>query len=260
MQSIEAFIGINWLMNVTALAISARSAGHIGWKRLLLASLLGTAYAAVGYGFLPLINGPVGQSVCLAVISLILFGGRRRGRVRRFVRLLAGTVFASGVMQLLARWTPLHGYALFFAGWTIVLLIERLLGGTECGDGQVRLRIGTRMGTTEVDALIDTGNRLREPLSGLPVVVVESRKLTGLLDPSCLGAPGRRLPPGFRLVRYSALGGQGEMLCFRPESVCIVGDKADLDAPDVWVAVYPNRLPSPVDAIAPSTFERMHAP
>ena len=120
--------------------------------------------------------------------------------------------------------------------------------------GTARLRIATRMGYAEVEALIDTGNRLHEPLSGLPVLIIGKRSLKGLLDDSCLERTGGRLAPGFRIVRYGALGGSGEMDCFRPESVCIWRNGEWKETGDLWIAIYPGEIPSGVEALAPPVF------
>ena len=114
----------------------------------------------------------------------------------------------------------------------------------------IRLRIATRMGAAEVTALVDTGNRLREPISGLPVVIVSGECLGGILDPVCLDEDAL-LPPGFRLVCYRALNGGGSMRCFRPESLSWRKGNRWVEAPELWVAVYSGRIPGAPDALAP---------
>ena len=70
------------------------------------------------------------------------------------------------------------------AGWLIVAACVFLDDDGRRAEGRMRgtvfLRITTRMGSAEVEALIDTGNRLREPLSGLPVIIVGKRNLRGV--------------------------------------------------------------------------------
>lgn len=259
MLSIEAFIGVNLLMNLVVFGLAARSLGHVRWKRLLAAALTGTGYALLAYGAASGLLSSVGQVLCLPVIAWILAGGRRRMMLRSLVCVAAGMLFAGGVMQLLSQRLSSGGPAMVLGGCAATAAAALAAGGVRrraLEEQRIRLRIGTRMGKTEVDALVDTGNRLREPLSGLPVVIVGRRSLAGLLDPSCLGTLPDRLPPGFRVVRYGVLGGQGEMLCFRPESVCIRAGDAWLPAPDIWVAVYPDEMPSAVEALAPPVFGR----
>ncbi len=84
-------------------------------------------------------------------------------------------------------------------------------------EGYVRLRIADARGRRELAALVDTGNLLAEPLSGLPVIVVA-------------GAPfmdGRPVP-------YTSMGGSGMLYAKRPERVqVLLKDWVDIDA---WVA------------------------
>lgn len=259
MLSIEAFVITDFLMNLLVLGVGARSLGHVCWKRVTAAAVVGTAYAAAAYLWLPGMRSFVFQTLCLLLMALILFARRRKGRIwlRGFLCIAGSCVFAGGVMTLLARRMNAGSPLMTAAGWLIVIVCAFAADGfrdDRHAENTVLLKISTRMGAVELDALIDTGNRLHEPLSGLPVVVVGRRWLKGLLDDSCLEQTGGRLRPGFRIVRYGALGGSGEMCCFRPESVCIWSERGWKDAPDVWVAIYPGDIPSGVEALAPPVF------
>ena len=92
-------------------------------------------------------------------------------------------------------------------------------------------------------ALIDTGNRLREPLSGLPVLIAEARVLRDILPPG-----------GYRTLSFGGLGGVGRMACFRPDAVWIGRGAARRRGPDIWVAVSPAPLPGLCQALAPPEF------
>ena len=75
---------------------------------------------------------------------------------------------------------------------------------------EVRLMMRSDYGVARLNALIDTGNRLREPVSGLPVLIVEYRSVKRLLPPGfSLESALRNLPSGFRVARYGALGAAG---------------------------------------------------
>ncbi len=64
-------------------------------------------------------------------------------------------------------------------------------------------------------AKADTGCALREPFSGLPVMVCQAVALKQLLPPEQEAA----LLPGYRLIPFESLGGNGLLPGFRPESV-----------------------------------------
>ena len=258
-MSIETFVVTNFLMNFLLLAIAARCAGHVCWRRTAAGATLGAIYAALCYtegG--KWLGHPLLQALMLLVMALIAFGKRRRRTGRGYLFLLCGVAFAGGVMTLLSRWLRPGGILLTAAGWIGVVSAAVLTDGagrTVGNVGSVRLRVDTKQGGVEFDALVDTGNRLREPLSGLPVLIVGRRSLGNAVDAENLNQVGSRMPPGFRMVRYGALGGGGEMLCFKPESVCVWKEGAWREAPDLWVAIYPGDMPSGLEALAPPVFE-----
>lgn len=72
--------------------------------------------------------------------------------------------------------------------------------------------------TVTLTALVDTGNLLRDPLTGLPVIVV-SRRAARKLTP--LPAPGQLLP-GMRLISVRTAAGSALMAIFRPQRVRVL--------------------------------------
>ena len=74
-------------------------------------------------------------------------------------------------------------------------------------------------------ALRDTGNSLRDPITGKPVLIVGAdiaEKLTGL-SPAALRDPVRTMGslPGLRLIPYRTVGNTGFLLALRIPSVKI---------------------------------------
>jgi len=103
------------------------------------------------------------------------------------------------------------------------------------------LRVGSR--SASFPALVDTGNRLREPLSGLPVLIAEAPLVRDILPKT-----------GYRTLGFGALGGEGRMACFRPDALWIVSGRKRRRGPDIWVAVSPTPLPGLCQALAPPEF------
>ncbi len=259
MLSIEAFTATNLLMNIAVLSVSARCTGHIRWRRVLLTAAIGTFYAVAAYLWWEIgwLRSAAAQIVCLIIMAMTLFGHRlRSGRWRALICLMGSVILAGGVMTLLSRW--LAGPLLLLVGWicigAAVLAGDFLREEQQIMQCRVCVRISTRMGSVVLNALVDTGNRLTEPLSGLPVLIVGVAALRRIIDSSCLYPSEKRLPPGFRIVHYGVLGGEGEMRCFRPTSVCIKKGKSWIEAPDVWIAIYPGELPDEINALAPPVF------
>lgn len=93
--------------------------------------------------------------------------------------------------------------------------------------------------SVRVYAKADTGNALREPFSGLPVIVCQRDALESLAPPGVLSYPGSDSPaPGLRLVPFASLGGEGLLPAFRPDRVLA----GDLPAADCYVALCPRSL------------------
>ena len=107
----------------------------------------------------------------------------------------------------------------------------------------IELCVAAGGNTTRFQALIDTGNRLREPISGLPVLIAEEHLLSKILPET-----------GYRAVAFGALGGGGMLKCFHPDGIWAVTRHGLSATPDVWIAVSPGRLPGTTQALAPGEF------
>jgi hypothetical protein len=75
-------------------------------------------------------------------------------------------------------------------------------------------------------ALIDSGNLLRDPVTGLPVIVISRRAAMRLVQ---LPGEGKVVYP-FRLITVRTVNGTGLMTVFHPDSVCLL-------TPAGWVRV-----------------------
>jgi stage II sporulation protein GA (sporulation sigma-E factor processing peptidase) len=97
--------------------------------------------------------------------------------------------------------------------------------------GLFRLRIVLPGGSLELPAFVDTGNGLRDPLSGKPVAVVEARALRAVLPPDFRCGPDpleavERLPGDWparcRLIPYRTVGRPlGMLLALQPSGAAI---------------------------------------
>lgn len=248
--SVEGYFAVNALMSAAVFTLASRQAGRVRRGAVAMASVLsGAGAAAVQAGALPARFAPALMLLC----ALLALGRRSPGAwLRGLAACALWTCAFAGAALLMRGEAPLHSMGRVPLYALPVLLAGLCLtrGGRARLPERVRLRIATRMGEAEVTALVDTGNVLREPISGLPVVIVARERLNGILDPVCLDED-ELLPPGFRLVRYEALGGGGLMRCFRPLSLKRLEKKRWIDAPEMWVAVYPGKMPGMPDALAP---------
>lgn len=95
---------------------------------------------------------------------------------------------------------------------------------TRCARVEITLS-GMRL---TLPAMVDTGNLLTDPVTGLPVIVCSRQAL----HPAVCLPPGGgepfpdfHLPPGFRLLPVRTCAGRGLMVCVRPQALYLEGPK-----------------------------------
>ena len=195
---------VDYLLLLSAAQLSGRTLSRL---RLLLCAAGGGLYAVAtflpGCGFL---RGPLCQLAAGGAMALCAFRGRRRpaqlllllsGGLAGFVLTLG--LWAGSPTALLHRiyrgemnWPLLLGAALCF-----YLLLRLLLGqGARHGGGErLKVTISVCGRKQTVTALHDTGNTLRDPVSGRPALVLERE-----------AAEASPLPPEEKMARLHRLG------------------------------------------------------
>ena len=184
-------------------------------KRAAYASALGGIYAGAcllpGFRFL---GNLLWRVVSLILMAVIAFGWDR------------SAVKRSGVFLLLSM--ALGGIAVSFgkgdfltlalAAGLVWLLCRVAFGGTVGGREYIPLEITYGENSVRLIALQDSGNTLRDPVTGEQVLIISgdaAQKLTGLTQEqirSPLETLTRRTLPGLRLIPYRAVGSGGSML------------------------------------------------
>ena len=242
---VDSVFILNGVMDYLLLLVTARLAGiPLRRRRYLLAALAGAAYAVAvflpGMGFL---SAPPVKTAAGVLMALIAYGGETR--LARLTLLffalscaLAGSVLALGLLAggsvpvtrgvfytdvdarvLLAAATAAYG---------LVRVVFRAAARSGVEGRLVPVRIAIDGKTAELTALWDSGNTLRDPVDGQPVLVVAPGSLRGILPgaaarlctPEALGAPAELLAPlaqaapelAPRLAPYRAVGVRGGLL------------------------------------------------
>ena len=254
--SVEAYWLVNFAMDLLATAIIARSLGRVRWKRVALAAAVGASWAALAQlGALRFLSSlPALAALSLLMAAVAIPPDSLRSALVSGAALLGGGVFLGGVQLAALRLFRGAGTAAFFAGALLgagALLAATALRKKRLVTWEVQVFLSAGGGEARFRALVDTGNRLREPFSGLPVLICERGVLADVLPAGYDALPPGGAPPGFRQVGYGALGGGGRMNCFRPELCLVDYGNGYLKSPDLWVAVYPGKMPGGVRALAP---------
>ena len=211
---LDLLIILNFLVDFLLLVGTNRLAGYPnGIKKCLLAGILGAAYAglAVMPGFYFLGNG-LWRIVFLLMMGGIAFGWNRSGIQRGAIFLLLSMALggvASG-LNTKSFWT------LVGAGLVIYLLCRMGFRGGQKEYVPVELCWNDQH--MSLVALKDTGNNLRDPVSGEQVLVAGAdvgEKLLGLTADQ-LSHPVETMAsgvlPGMRLIPYHTVGTTGGLL------------------------------------------------
>lgn len=144
-----------------------------------------------------------------------------------------GYAYRNGMVYLNLR--PLALIGSVAAAYLFVRLFERIFHwGRGMGE---RYPMTARRGDRSVafTALADTGNRLTEPFSGAPMVVLSAEKGRQLLSDAEFswldsGMAQGEPPPGLRVAPYRTVDGSGMLAAFRPQSL-------QIRVEDRWLAV-----------------------
>jgi len=240
-MTIEGFLAINLAADFALLASVSRAMGLFSWRRVLAADAACAALAVLATSLPSMRLFVAAASPALAALIIT-----RRAAPKLWalftLALLGHALLCGGVAGLLPLTPALAAPVCLGAGALLTLVVS---AGQPPGsrDWQVALCLCVGDRSARFPALIDTGNRLREPLSGLPVLIAEASLLRDILPET-----------GYRTLGFGGLGGQGRMACFRPDALWIGVGRRRRRGPDVWVAVSPEPLPGLCQALAPPEF------
>lgn len=216
---------LNFLVDFLLLLGTNRLAGFsMGAKRCSLAAMLGALYS--GVCMLPrfyFLGNPLWRMVSLALMASIAFGWNESSLRRSVVFILLSMALGGVALHLESG----RFGRLVLSALGVWILCRVGFGGT-MGQEYIQISICEGGQTVCLLALKDTGNTLRDPITGDAVIVIgadAAAKLTGL-QLSELAAPMETMVnhPGFRLIPYHAVGQpQGMLLAKRYKDVQ-VGD------------------------------------
>ncbi len=199
------------------LSLTALLPGLAPWLSLALGLL--TALAVSAAAFAPLPPAAFFKAVlCFWAFSLLLAGFflfLLRFFAPRNIAVLGNVVYFD--------LSPLLLFLFTCGAYLVISLFQRLLP-SHAQDLRCRwLTVENRGQRVRLYAKADTGNSLREPFSGLPVLVCQAESLKEAAPPGLLefsDGTGASFPvPGIRLIPFESVGGAGVLPAFRPEKV-----------------------------------------
>lgn len=222
-----------------------------GQKRILLAGVLGGVYGVVcllpGWGFL---GNLLWRMVASLLLCAVAFGPGRFLLRQTAVLWLLTAAFGGIVMMLTevfsAPGAMLGGHVYYPIGMqTLILTAGGTYGLLSWGLGRfshqggdlAKVKVSISGKNLSFSALRDTGNTLRDPISGTPVMVADLGLLREVLpeiksrDPETLMTEIREKYPRLRprLIPYKAVGvPHGMLLGLKPQEVRINGKNESL--------------------------------
>lgn len=222
---LELVIGLNFLINLLLLAGASRIAGFpVIWRRAILAAALGAAYAGgcMLPGFRFLSNG-FWRCVSLGLIGVVGYGVSKSALRRSMLFALLSLAMGGA-----ALWVDAGGIRGLLAAVAVLLLCGFGFRGAPGSKEYVPVVLNWCGRREELTALRDTGNMLRDPVTGQSVLIVDATaawRLLGLTrqqlqKPVETVAAGQF--PGLRLIPYRTVGqNNGLLAALRMENVRI---------------------------------------
>ena len=232
--------------------------------RYVLAALFGTLFAlaallteADAFFSLP------GKLLGGGGMCLIAYGGQR-GFSRLCAAFFTLSAALGGLVWALAQdsgGAPRLDFALLAVSFVLFYLLFSLLlraAAGEHGREKLEVELGFLGRSARFRALRDTGNTLRDPVSGARVMIVSPEALRGVFgefsvllaidEPIDLLAAAQGVPAlrrRLRLIPYAAVGAKGFLAAFRPDLLRVEGKETR----GVLVALSPSASGDGFDAI-----------
>lgn len=279
---IAAGVAIDFAMTYVMLWASAEITGRRKMAyRLLLGAITAVAFLVVilllvGYG---IIGFRSIVSILVAVLSVlasvvVAFGPLKLSELVRLSALaLFFSWFAGGVTIAVNLYT---GGWMGGGGWdmvtSLIVAVGSVLLVAELGWGIVHRRMRDSLyfvpirillcdQKLETNALIDTGNQLRDPLTGAPVVIVELELIKRAIPGEVLEAIESKSDSPYellailssfpewarriRLIPFSSLGtDKGILIGIRPDALEILEGEIGFSITNVVLGVHPRHLSS----------------
>lgn len=238
---VDVLFGLNTAINYLLLRGSAAMGGCPAKRlRLLLAACLGGLYAAAAViPGLEWLSGTGFQLLCATGMVSAAFGLRKSTLKQTLFFLALSFAFGGAVLLVVQAAEPdvvlLSGTAYYAVSTPALLLLAGLLYGlaavvlsglgTHTGGEIVAMTLHLNGHSLPIRALRDTGNTLRDPVSGQAVLVAQWQTLPRLLPDAELTQSSFQDPAGllqllsdrypklrFRLIPYRAVGVDGGLL------------------------------------------------
>ena len=269
----------NLIMNyIILLATGVVTKSSIKSIRLILASLLGAVYSVLAYSGILKVYSNIAMKILLSVIIIyIAFNPQNKKKMWKTLVIFYLVSFAFGgaayaLIYIVRPQDIIMKNGLFLGTYP---LKSALLGGMivfvliiitfkfikrrlSAKDITYKIEITINKKEIKTNALIDTGNMLKEPITGTPVIVVEKVLLYDCIPKEILnnleeiiGGDFEKIPEQIqtkyisklKLIPFSSLGKEnGMLLGIKPEKVVITKEEEKHTYTNIIIGIYNKSL------------------
>lgn len=263
---IDTLFLLNAVVDYLLLLAAARVAGEpLSRGRFLLGGVMGGIYAVAIFLF-PMLTGMVYKCAVLMLIMLVAYGKSQKLLRQILIFLALSAAFAGGILAISltgGEGLSLNGGVLYssmdlkmvllsasFCYAVLTTVFQNFATHTVASGELISVRLELQGKEIEFFAMIDTGNTLKDPISGLPVLVVEAQVLSELLprpfprekvaQPYDFMNHYSNHPIGkrMRLIPYQAVGVQGLLLVMKMDKVTLNHEAS----PSILVGLSPTAV------------------
>jgi len=245
-MSVERFLLVNFMADFLLLLVCVRAVGRVRPLRLFFAALIGTLYAILSQlPDLMWLKRPTYSAFCLVLLGILACPS---GSMRKYMRLFAHLFVFVGMAGGLQLAFGYQGFNAPFFLAAVCLFLAYSDSRRRIREMRfVFLRITVEKICFTVRALVDTGNCLHEPLSGLPALIISHDHLCRMIGEDALNALKKRAGT----VRYRSIDSCGEMPCVPVDKLEMLDCRSWKNAPDVCLAISEHSFSREHQLIAP---------
>lgn len=276
---IDIIIVENLVMNYIILyATGLISKNKISHLRIIFASIIGAIYAVTEYiSKLNIYSNILLKIILSIVIVFIAFYPQNVKKMFKLLVLFYLTTFTfGGVATYLiyvlkpqniiiknGMYVGTYVLKVIFIGaivGTIILIIAFKFAKNKITQKDMICKVKIKLNGKEIvlDTMVDTGNMLKEPLTGNPVVVVEKTSLYDLMPKEILnntelilGGDFGKIPENIKneyisrlkIIPFSSLGKQNGMLIgIKPEKLYVINEQSEEKKDNAIIGIYNKSL------------------
>ncbi len=276
---VDIIIIENLIMNFIILyATGLILKNKISFWKLLLASLIGAIYSALQYMYNTKILSNIIIKIILSIVIIIIaFHPQNIKKMFKQLTLFYLTTFTfGGVATYLiyvlkpqniiiknGMYVGTYVLKVIFIGailGTIILIVSFKMSKNKITKKDMICKVSIKLNGKEVilDTMVDTGNMLKEPITGNPVVVVEKNSLYDVIPKeilnntdSILGGDFEKIPddikqeyiPKLKFIPFSSLGKQNGMLIgIKPEKLKVINEELENEKKNAIIGIYNKSL------------------